>query len=383
MRRSLAALASEPGGLWGRVGVIVIVFASVFAIGATPAGSSVSKWTISPTPVPDPTSRDARLDGVSCTDANFCEAVGQDSLSDGSITTVVESWDGTAWSVVPSPNPTADSELNAVSCTSSTSCVAVGTTRDTFGYYATLIESWDGVAWTVTPSPPSNKYRSILWDVSCPTATSCVAVGEDRNPSVALVEIWDGTSWQVETHTGQDLAALYAVSCTSSTWCTAVGTVIEQLNGTQFSQLRLSAGDRLWGISCSSPSFCVATGTYLDTSSVAHPITYTWNGTSWTRAVAPTPARAAGSELYEVSCLNTTHCTAVGYASYKGVTGLYHFRTVIQSWNGTAWKLVASPNPTSGGADLNDVSCQARQTCTAVGDAFASTGEQTFAVLKR
>jgi hypothetical protein len=54
----------------------------------------------------------------------------------------VEVWDGTSWSVQPSPNRGAgNNELDWVSCVTAGSCVAVGSAPDPGGYSATLVET--------------------------------------------------------------------------------------------------------------------------------------------------------------------------------------------------------------------------------------------------
>ena len=70
--------------------------------------------------------------------------------------------------------------LNGVSCTSQTRCAAVG-------YYVdgsledsqeSLTESYDGTAWTITPSPVGEAgIDYYLRSVSCSGPTSCFAVG--------------------------------------------------------------------------------------------------------------------------------------------------------------------------------------------------------------
>jgi hypothetical protein len=55
---------------------------------------------------------------------------------------VVEVWDGTAWTLQSSPNPsTTDSLLQGVSCGASQMCTAVGQALDPGGVVATLIET--------------------------------------------------------------------------------------------------------------------------------------------------------------------------------------------------------------------------------------------------
>jgi hypothetical protein len=69
--------------------------------------------------------------GVSCGDSGSCTAVGGYQVTglSSSSRVLIESWNGTRWSVVPSPDPgptNADDSLHAVSCTSRISCIAVG-----------------------------------------------------------------------------------------------------------------------------------------------------------------------------------------------------------------------------------------------------------------
>lgn len=59
-----------------------------------------------------------------------------------------------AWSVVPSPNHgTGPNQLFGVSCASSSSCTAVGTYTNSSSFNQTLAESWNGTKWSIKPSP--------------------------------------------------------------------------------------------------------------------------------------------------------------------------------------------------------------------------------------
>ena len=103
--------------------------------------------------------------------------------------TLVESWNGTAWSVAPSPNRgTEPNALVGVSCVSAVSCKAVGWYQQTSGgRYHTLIEPWDGTNWRLVSSPnraagaPSDNYLGVtgsaLNSVSCLSPISCRAAG--------------------------------------------------------------------------------------------------------------------------------------------------------------------------------------------------------------
>ena len=145
--------------------------------------------------------------------------------------TLVESWNGLVWSVVPSPNVaggigTAD-KLLSVSCTSS-SCVAVGRTELAPGLM-TLVESWNGSVWSVVPSPDvaGGGISGELESVSCTSSSSCVAAGLRQLNSnfVTLVESWNGSAWSVvpSPNVGNEDNWIFSLSCVSSVWCFAVG----------------------------------------------------------------------------------------------------------------------------------------------------------------
>jgi hypothetical protein len=133
---------------------------------------------------------------------SLCVAVGS-YLNGDALQTLIESWNGTAWSVIPSPNQgISQNELYSVSCTSSTACVAVG---EYFNLdetaYQTLVESWNGSAWSITSSPNAGTGSNDLGSISSSTATKCAAVGSrsDKNGFMfqTLTETWDGTVWRV------------------------------------------------------------------------------------------------------------------------------------------------------------------------------------------
>src|ERR1700727_1937865 len=76
--------------------------------------------------------------------------------------------------------PAADSvqgALNAVACTSPASCTAVGSYVSAAGQVS-LAEGWDGSAWTVQPTPnPAGAFSTALDGVACGSAGACLAVG--------------------------------------------------------------------------------------------------------------------------------------------------------------------------------------------------------------
>ena len=244
------------------------------------------KWAIQPTPNPSVT-KDIMLRSVSCTSAKACTAVG--SYGAGAGSTLAERWNGRKWAIQPTPNPvtgTDGSELHAVSCTSATSCTAVGDSNTSGSRSDTLIEHWNGTKWTVQPTPePPSGHESTLTGVSCPSAHACTAVGDydTRTADLTLAERWNGRKWVVQPtpnpsgFTGSELAK---VSCPSATDCTAAGdydnrsetdlTLAEHWNGTRWTVQPTpnpsSSNDGLailFGVSCSSDTACTAVGAYL------------------------------------------------------------------------------------------------------------------------
>jgi hypothetical protein len=239
---------------------------------------------------------------VSCTSANFCVAVGIYLTSSNLWATLIEGWDGNSWGLMPSPNVdpgTTDNFLRGVSCVSVNSCTAVGdTTLDGVGAGQTLIEQWDGTGWSIVPSPNVGSTDNHLDGASCVSASFCTAVGNYSNhvggaQAQTLVETWDGSNWSVVSSPslpGTGMNLLNGVSCISTKSCTAVGdhsgggnqTLIETWDGTNWSIVQSpNAGlrDFLFRASCTSTTSCVAAGLHGRKTLIE-----AWNGTSWSIA---------------------------------------------------------------------------------------------------
>jgi hypothetical protein len=128
------------------------------------------------------------LDSVSCASALDCWAVGASGNAD-SAQTLIQHWNGAAWLEVPSPNPISMTNpynfLLGITCPSSTECWAVGVSEqnETGGTSQTLIEQWNGAAWTVATSPPSSGSQNSLNAVACGSTADCWAVGSYYNGS--------------------------------------------------------------------------------------------------------------------------------------------------------------------------------------------------------
>jgi hypothetical protein len=294
--------------------------------------------------------------GVSCASVRWCVAVGF-SKSNDRYQTLIESWNGTRWSIAPSPNVgTVNNILDGVSCVSARSCQAVGydfdTNNPTGVVQSTLIESWNGRQWSIVPSPNRDGDGNILYGVSCPSSMSCKAVGyaiphQPNAPAFeTLTESWNGTSWSIvpSGNNGTSASLLLGVSCVAANTCEAVGeytndglgnyqTLVESWNGTSWSIVaspnRGTNFDRLLGVSCTSARQCEATGSYADANLTTQTLAETWNGTTWSLV----PSANRGTDVYNVleavSCPRKhTKCSAVG--NYLDTT-LNTYRTLIES----------------------------------------------------
>jgi hypothetical protein len=162
---------------------------------------------------------------ISCSSAKTCEAVGEGTNSD------VEHEHALVSSVsngkpaharVVSGTTGLGSQLDAVSCPTSTSCVAVGT--GDFG------KSLTNKSYVVRisgghPGAPVFGVSLAFTGISCYSATSCEAIGFGFATSVgAVVGISDGSPGAVHNVAGS--SELLAISCRDANLCQGSGNVV-------------------------------------------------------------------------------------------------------------------------------------------------------------
>jgi hypothetical protein len=301
------------------------------------------------------------------------------------------------WSAQPtvSPNKAAYSQgrLEGVSCLASTNCVGVGWYTNESGKFETLAEHWNGDEWSVQSTPSTGGTANHLLGVSCTSPTACTAVGHyssSANPTPPLAERWNGTEWTIQTvpsPTGAKSSTLYGVSCTSSTVCSAVGgyvnsasatvTLTEQWEGGEW-KVKASenpAGaeqSELRGVSCTSSTSCTAVGIY-EKSGAFYTLGESWNGTAWTIKTTQNPSGATGSYLYGVSCTSSSACTATGVYSNISHVDL----TLAERWTGSEWttQTTKTPEGATESGFYGGVSCWSSTGCMATGDYKNSLGK--------
>jgi hypothetical protein len=188
-----------------------------------------SSWTIVPTPTQTGGSK-STLNGVVDLSPTNAWAVGRSR----SATALVEHWNGTAWSIVPVPTPAgaATSQLAAISALSPTNIWAVGSVVNivnTAVQNRTLVEHWNGSAWSIITSRNATT-SNLLTGVTAVAANNVWAVGYtittdgSNQPNRTLIEHWNGSSWSiVASPTVASNDTLTGVAARSATDIWAVG----------------------------------------------------------------------------------------------------------------------------------------------------------------
>ncbi|HJP77457.1 MAG TPA: alkaline phosphatase family protein [Pseudonocardiaceae bacterium] len=173
-----------------------------------------TRWTaIAP---PNVGIQENTLFGVSALPTGQAWAAGYYADANYHIRTLIEHYDGSSWTVVPSLNPGAERDmLFAISARADNDVWAVGGSQDApEGTFHTLVEHWDGHAWSVLPSPNPGPKGNELFGVTL-AGSQMWAVGQQQNtgfPGKALIERWDGHAWSVIPASGTETYDPYAAT---------------------------------------------------------------------------------------------------------------------------------------------------------------------------
>jgi hypothetical protein len=290
------------------------------------------------------------------------------------------------WALQQPLNPGSDRLLFDVACdqTATGDCTAVGRYTNA-GVATPLVQRFTEGSWSLqTAAKPAEATHTALDGVACPSESSCIAVGgyETKGTSVrTLADHWNGSSWSVVSTpnpAGTTASFLAGVGCSSTSACTAVGYAVvsgvrgpiaERWNGSTWTlqSVPVPAGatsSELYAVDCSSSSFCMGVGFYINGSGKTRGFTAVWEGTSWSLKGIVEPGETVESSLHDVSCVGSPAvCTAVG-AWQPGASNQYN---LVERWKEGSWSLQASPS--NGQASvLQSVWCRTSSSCTAVGN---------------
>ena len=220
---------------------------------------------------------------VSCASATLCAAV--DNGGD------VHFWKNGTWSAPEHLN--AGGSLSSISCPTTTFCVATGGEA----------VAYNGRTWHEVGSLSSRD----IYQISCPTTTFCAATGASGLPGKpSSLAVFNGHTWSVQNtvSTGKVSDRVLDVSCASATYCVAVnwnGKIL-MYDGSRWATLTKVGPPGLISVSCVSESFCLALSD-KGRSIVVHDDTW-----SDERNI---PSLAAAF-AYSVSCSTARECLAIG-----------------------------------------------------------------------
>ena len=302
-----------------------------------------------------------------------------------------------SWQIVPSPNgakckmpyplcltPEEGNVLYATAALSSTDVWAVGAEpHQSAVLTATLAEHWDGTQWSVVPTPAIPSAMVLLNSISSLRFNEVWAAGFADNVSCqagicgqTLVERWNGSRWtQVKTPNPGLADYLYGIAAISPSdvwvggqeWSSlsSVFPVLMHYDGTNwksysFSQLQLGQVSAVFALATND---VWAVGWY-GTVSTGKGLALHWNGKSW--RMVPFPTDNVGIvQLRSVSGAASNDVWAVGNVSYYGPYGELEDGARTYRWNGTNWKQVDFP--LGGYSYVNAVSARATDDVWAVG----------------
>ncbi len=407
---------------WAAAAALLLFSSGLLVLGSpSRVGATTSGWTIAAVPG---TGNDDVLLGTTCPSANECFAAGI-SLADIAGPTsipspMIDTWNGADWSLGSgAPLPTGfNGGLFDVTCAGTRECWAVGAElapNNNGNPTGTLVEQWDGSAWSVAPTPVLSGpgvVGAFLQGVTCASPSNCMAVGytTDANGQNlnALIEQWNGVVWTIVpgADTGQAFEELTGVQCVNGADCWAVGNagpvqqdpnflpiypgavgdqgLIEHWNGSSWSVVPSAAepapgGGYLGGIDCVSSTACWASGAATDSTGQASGILMEqWNGSAWidVSSSVPVPSDSGGAILASISCLGPSACWAVGsYGSFGGGGGGgFQPQSFVENWNGSSWSVEPSPDVSPINL-LNSVACVAGVGCAAVGTTATAPNE--------
>jgi pimeloyl-ACP methyl ester carboxylesterase len=314
--------------------VLSVIRNQINRYGVTPSFSptgTVRSWRLA---LPD--ASDNLLTAISCPTADFCVVVDQHGnafqFQNGG-------WSGpSATGLGSGLGDTTD-----VSCATATSCVAIGGESGVATYTG-------GSQWQVAANYPGSGAVSAI---SCPTTTFCMAVD-----GVGAAAEFDGSTWSTPAYVIGDandqMASMDAVSCPTADFCAALdsqgGASLWQ-SGSWTGPQALAPGqdynqdpsfNNPGAISCASPTFCTAVSRFG--------VAYTWDGSTWSTT------QADANPLNAVACPQSGSCVAGDETPPEPFTGSV---VVLSAGHWSA------PREVDSNAQVEGVACPTIRTCFA------------------
>jgi hypothetical protein len=365
-----------------RPAAFVVVLSSALVLLASAPAGAIGGWTVVPSP--NPSAQANYLTAAASISPNDVWAVGTEYQPSGSAGTLAEHWDGTAWKAVRTPNPQLGyNELFGVDAASSTDVWAVGyaSVGPFFTDSRTLVQHWDGTRWSNVRSPNLGTRGNALNAISVVSANDIWAVGLGDSPSTnsgqPIIVHWDGTAWTLVSSvpTGSGFAELRAIDAVSANDIWAVGYRGKRtlIEHWDGSTWSLVASPALQTSYLLGVTAVATDDVWAVGSSAGKSLVEHWDGSAWTRVPSPNAGKPV-TQLSAVAQFGSSDIWAVGLTVDELQVSL---RTVTEHWDGTSWSLVASPNPSTEYDQLVGV------TGIAGGDIWAVGQDEDTLVLRR
>ena len=312
------------------------------------------------------------LDGISCSTAGNCVAV-------GSYETTAEVWEAMIvvqrhghWTrAVQAPLPAGapiaaqDALLLSVTCNRLGQCAAAGAYVDRLGRQQSLLVTGTPGSWAAAPTPaaPSDANSDpnvVPSSIACAGTGVCAAVGTYINPlqnSLGLLLSESGGQWSGGTGAtlpanaapagtvGDQTVVLASVACPQAGVCTSVGWYYDNYENSQ--GLLVTQNGNTWEpgvevtlpsnavegiekqfagldwISCASVGNCLATGVYTDLGLNTQGLLLSEVNGSWQTGVESPLPRNAGTQQYAAAdqsdCTGDGDCAVIGeYTDRRG-----------------------------------------------------------------
>ena len=346
--------------------------------GATPQDRHDTCWVFVPSPNPSGGAGYTLLRAVSAVSSGDVWAAGNYCINCGTDTetqqTLIEHWNGHAWSVVASPNGgTGDNYLNGVLAFSRSNAWAVGNAWNGTRFES-LILHWDGTAWTRTSSPNPGALNNYLYSISGTSQRDIWAVGTYRipgGPLVVLTEHYDGQAWSAVTgaNPGAGRNVLNGVTSLSpnNAWAAGIACddnpcntnargLIEHWDGHEWSVVdspNPGAGITYYqGISASRPNDIWAVAWYCAEEGAACAnvdlVVEHYDGRAWSVVSTHPFAGSEFSAFWGVLAISSKDVWVPGSYSSDGATWI----NLLRHWDGRSWTDVPVSSP---GAYNNDL----------------------------
>lgn len=258
--------------------------------------------------------------------------------------TLIEHYDGTAWTTIASPNVGNDyNVLEGVIAIAADDVWAVGSYIDAnTGVERSLILHYDGTDWTVVASPNIGSGVNRLFGLYAASPDDLWASGY-ACPTDCYAD-----------HTAQNLILHYD----GTAWTTAIVPNIPSHNNYVYKISGSSAND-IWVAGEHNTCWGCAAST-----NVLH-----YDGTAWTLVNSPN-ASASTNTPHDVLALAEDDAWIVGQYHDPSVN---RWKTLAMHWDGTAWSLVDSPNRDSLYNDLHSIVAIGSNDIWAVGEWYSSS----------